>query len=351
MEVKKRNINIDLVKVVAVFSVISVHFFLNNGFYNEIIIGKKMYLFSAVRTLFMICVPLFLITTGYLMKNKTLSKKYYFGLKRVLFTYILITILIIIYNRFYNNDFYTFKSSIKEILQFDVGYCWYIKMYIGLFLLIPFLNITYNSLNSKKHKIVLICTLIILTSIQGIINIFHRIIPDWWLGIYPITYYFIGCYLREYKVNISKKINIILLIISIIISSGINIYLSYGKTFSWGIHNDYGSILNVIPATLVFIFIINLNIEKVNLKIKRVIVKISELSLGIYLSSAMIDNFLYTHFFKDYNLLSIKGYFKVIPLVFVLSTSISIIVNWLYIVICRLISSITKEYKKIFKRA
>lgn len=31
---KKRNINIDLIKCIAVFSVISVHFFLNNGFYD-----------------------------------------------------------------------------------------------------------------------------------------------------------------------------------------------------------------------------------------------------------------------------------------------------------------------------
>ena len=80
MKLKERNINIDLIKFIAVFSVISVHFFLNNGFYGKIIVGKEMYIFSFIRTLFMICVPLFIITTGYLMKNKTLSKKYYFGI-------------------------------------------------------------------------------------------------------------------------------------------------------------------------------------------------------------------------------------------------------------------------------
>lgn len=72
---KKRNINIDLIKCIAVFSVISVHYFANVGLYKTIIEENKMYIGIVFRTLFMICVPLFIITTGYLMKNKMLSKK------------------------------------------------------------------------------------------------------------------------------------------------------------------------------------------------------------------------------------------------------------------------------------
>lgn len=50
---RKRNINIDLIKCIAVFSVISVHFFLNSGFYSKII-TDKMYIAIIFRTLFMI---------------------------------------------------------------------------------------------------------------------------------------------------------------------------------------------------------------------------------------------------------------------------------------------------------
>ena len=90
---KKRNVNIDLIKCIAVFSVISVHFFLNTDFYNRTIINTNMYIAVLFRTLFMICVPLFMITTGYLMKNKMLSKKYYLGINRVLIIYLLDAIL------------------------------------------------------------------------------------------------------------------------------------------------------------------------------------------------------------------------------------------------------------------
>ena len=330
MKIKKRNINIDLIKCIAVFSVISVHFFLNNGFYDSTILGKNMYIMTMFRTLFMICVPLFIITTGYLMKNKELNRKYYFGIIRVLLIYFIATTMLILYNNIYLGGPFTIRYLIKSILEFEQGYCWYIEMYIGLFLLIPFLNLIYNNLKTKKEKNALIVTMLLLTSFQGILNIHHYLIPDWWLGIYPLTYYFIGCYIKEYNPKINKIYNIILLIIVLIISAIININLSKGSTFSWGIHNDWGSILNVASSVLVFVFIHNLNLSNLNIKLKRIIIKISELSLGVYLSSAIIDNFLYHNYFKNINFMNMIGYIKIVPLVFILSISLSMIINFFY---------------------
>lgn len=75
----KRNLNLDLIRSIAVFSVLSVHFFLNNGFYEYPVDGGRMYMMVAMRTFFMICVPLFLILTGYLMNKKKLSIEYFSG--------------------------------------------------------------------------------------------------------------------------------------------------------------------------------------------------------------------------------------------------------------------------------
>lgn len=344
---KKRNINIDLIKCIAVFSVISVHFFLNNGFYDILMLDSKTYIGTIFRTLFMIYVPLFIITTGYLMKNKTLSKKYYLGVLRVLIIYLIDAILYLFYNAIYNNTSFTIRHVIKSILAFDIGYSWYIKMYLGLFLLIPFINLIYNNLKNKKQKQILILTMLILTSFQGIFNIKYILIPDWWISIYPLTYYFIGCYLKEYKVNINKYLNVLLFIIVLIISSLINIHFSNGNKFVWGIYNDWGSIFNVLTSVLIFIFIINLNLNNVSNKISRVIVKVSELSLGIYLTSSMVDDFLYFHYFKDINFFSIKGYFEIVPLVLILSISLSMIINVIYKSIDKLIvKRVTKAFIK-----
>lgn len=302
---RKRNINIDLIKCIAVFSVISVHFFANTGFYDKTISGNDMYIAVFFRTLFMICVPLFMITTGYLMKNKTLSKKYYLGISRVLIIYLLDAALYLNYNILYLNQQTDIKHIVYNILNFEIGYSWYVEMYIGLFLLIPFINLIYNNLKSKKQKQILIMTMLILTSFQGIFNIKYSLIPDWWIGIYPLTYYFIGCYLKEYKVNIKPFKNILLLLFCLLISSLINIYISKGNTFVWGIHNEYSSILNVSTSVLIFILITNLDLQKLNIKLKKIITKLSELSLGVYLTSGTIDRFLYFNHFKNVDFLAL----------------------------------------------
>ena len=305
-------------------------FFLNNGFYNKIVNSSDMYVGVFFRTLFMICVPLLLLATGYLMKDKTLSKKYYFGISRVLIIYLIDAIMYLGYNSIYYNDSFSIKHIIASILKFDIGYSWYIEMYIGLFLIIPFINLIYNNLKSKKEKQILIITMFILTSFQGIFNIKYTLIPDWWINIYPLTYYFIGCYLKEYKINISKITNILLFVIVLIISWLINIYFSKGNNFIWGVYNDWGSIFNVLTSTLIFIFIINLNLSKLSNKLKKIIVKISELSLGIYLTSSIVDDFLYFNYFKNIDFFSSFGYFKIVPLVLLLSISLSMIINIIY---------------------
>lgn len=137
---EKRNINLDLIRCVAVLCVISVHFFLNNGFYNEIVQGKAMCLMTIMRTSFMVCVPLFLLLTGYLMNHKVLSRRYYLGIIKVLGTYVLASIACILVNIFYHQQEISFKQAVLSIFDFTgARYSWYIEMYIGLFLLIPFL--------------------------------------------------------------------------------------------------------------------------------------------------------------------------------------------------------------------
>lgn len=97
MEREKRNINLDLIRSVAVLNVIGVHFFLNSGFYGEQILGKKMLILCIGRSMFMTWVPLFLLLSGYLMTNKTLSVQYYKGIWKTLIIYLLASVACIIY--------------------------------------------------------------------------------------------------------------------------------------------------------------------------------------------------------------------------------------------------------------
>jgi len=345
-----RNSALDVIRIVALFCVIAVHFFLNNGFYETSIGGKRILIMVLMRTAFMISVPLFLLLTGYLMRKKELSKKYYSGIKKTLSIYILASLACLIYKVLFLNMNYSLFGIIKDILGFSLAkYSWYIEMYIGLFLLIPFLNLIYNNLKTKKEKQTLILTLLLLTSIPTITNIFNfngkigweiffdssssnKILPFWWNSIYPITYYFIGAYLSEFKIKISKLLNIGLIIGSVLIFGLHNYFYSYGKFFNTGIHQNWGAIQNVITSVLVFVFILNINFDKLNNNVKKVLKKISDCCLGAYLVSFIFDDYLYKILNSNVAKVSDKlNYFVIIvPVIFVCSIILSLLLNLLY---------------------
>lgn len=163
---KQRNINIDLIKCIAAISVISVHFFWNTGYYTEPMLGKRMLFMTFMRTSFMVCVPLFLIITGYLMCGKKLSAKYFYGIVHTIIMYIIISLFCILYRHIMGQEV-SLKDGIKGILDYTAApYAWYVEMYIGLFVMIPFLNILYHNLENKKAKklliFILVCMIVVL---------------------------------------------------------------------------------------------------------------------------------------------------------------------------------------------
>lgn len=303
---QKRNPALDVIRIFALICVIGVHFFAQNEFYVSIIAGKRMYLMTLLRNAFMICVPLFIILSGYLMSKKTLTKKHYWGLEKTISIYLIISIITIIYKAIFLKEVYPLKSIIFQILEFSgAPYSWYIEMYIGLYLMIPFLNILYNNLKTKKQKQALIFTLLILTSLPNIVNVHRHILPNWWARIYPITYYFLGCYLHDFPLKISKKKLALLFFITVILFGSFNFTLSYGQNYINGAWQDWGSLPIVVMTLCAFSFIINLNFKKISETTKIILAKISDLCLGAYLISYIFDQFYYR---------KLNAYVKEVPL-------------------------------------
>ncbi len=337
---KKRSINLDLIRTFAIFSVISVHFFYNSGFYTEEIYGRQMMISITVRNFFMVCVPLFLLLTGYLMSNKQPNKKYFLNLSKVLTVYLIASIFCIMYKIIILNQHMTFSHIIGIILNYSGSdYAWYINMYIGLYLLIPYLNIIYKSLKNRKDKTILLLILIFSTIAPSILNIKYQFIPNWWTGIYPITYYFIGSYIKEYNIKI-KSFNCILMILSVSLLLGsISYYKSYGKIFEWGSYCNYNSLFVFVISVLIFVFLLNLKNIKVNLFTK-IISRISKVSLGMYLLSYIFDNFFYKILNSHITMQSRFVYMPIIVLTvfvssFILSNVVEFIKNIIYKVLKR----------------
>lgn len=350
MDIKKlqsRNASMDIIRIVAAFSVLSVHFFLHNGFYSQAVEGMPMYIMVLMRTLFSVCVPMFMILTGYLMSHKTLSRKYYSGISKTLIIFVLATIACMVFKTIHDNEPFTLKSVILGTLDFTgANYSWYIEMYIGLFLLIPFLNLAYNKLKNKRQKQVLVLTLIFLTIIPTVFNIFNfdnpawwsdpktsdtfsKLIPSWWMGIYPITYYFTGCYIREYGIKLKTKSSLILFLLAILIFGTFNFYRSYGTAFKSGSYVFWYGFEPYVLSVLLFVLLSRIRTDNMNEKVKFVLWKVSDLALGIYLISYIFDMLVYPVLNAKINPMTdrLPFYFVAVPIVFVCSMVASAIMN------------------------
>lgn len=363
-EVKKvRDSSLDIIRIFAVFSVISVHFFLNTGFYSQPVQGNAIFGMIFVRSFFMICVPLFLLLTGYLMSLKKLSRKYYLGIVKTLGIYVLACIAHIIYKNIKVPGTYDIKRAILGILDFSAAnYSWYIEMYIGLFLLIPFLNLIYHGLKNKKQKQGLIITFLFLTSIPMVINIFNfsmegwwmqpsmsaeysKLLPGFWLGLYPLTYYFIGCYLKEYGLSVNKLFSWLFLLSALFFDGSFNYYRSFREPFVWGSWQNWGSLFHVVLAVLVFHIITEAKWpQKLPHRGKTFLKWISDLSLGAYLVSYIFDSEFYP-ILKAHEVQFIDRvrYFPVMVLsVFICSMLLSAVLNLIYNGIVLFIKEIKK---------
>lgn len=313
-KLQNRNPAMDILRIVAVLCVISIHFFYHTGYYSTTADNVPMYFATVLRTLFSVCVPLFMILSGFLLCNKTLKKGYYSGIRKTIIVYILVAIACIIYKSCNGSYTLTPLTFFMGIFDFTgANYSWYIEMYIGLFLIIPFLNIIYKNLDSRKQKNILLITLIAITILPSLFNAFkfdsyewwanpatdtdtQKLMPSWWVGIYPITYYFTGCYIREYGTKIKNVFLIIALVIAIFGFGTFNFYRCYGSTFTTANYVYWYGIEPYVMSVLIFLIISKLKLENINVKTKFVLWKISDLVLGTYLLSFIFDAIYYYEF-------------------------------------------------------
>ena len=305
-----RNTALDVARCLAFFSVISVHYFLNNQYYDIFLIGPRMLLHTILRSASMVCVPLFLLLSGYFLKNKRPDRNHYKKLVRLVCLYVMASGCCYFYNFGFTGNLFQF---IRETLGFTAAkYAWYMNMYFGLFLLIPYLNILYNGLPSQNSKIQLIFTLLFLTSFISIANSFayHEgigwtiavsttvnqvLLPDWWANLYPITYYFLGSYLKDHPLPIKRFWNFLLYILVAVGTGILNFVLAQGNVFLHGPWQDWGSILNVAQSVLLFNLLTNMELKRFPKKLCTRLSRISGLTFSAFLVSYIFDSIVYRY--------------------------------------------------------
>jgi len=349
MKTISRNFKLDWIRITALFSLISYHYLYYIGFYEEPCNGTQMLILCMLRVLFSVNIPLFLLLTGYLQTTKKLVKGYYKKCLRTVWIYVLCCVVSAIYRFVVGGISITLYGFIRSLLDFSgCPYAWYVEMYLGLFLMIPFLNILYHNLPSKGWKQILILTFIALTTLPSFLNVYRfeelqwwaspqssseyfKIIPSWWMAVYPITYYFIGNYIREYGLKVKRSLCAgIILIISVLMGC-YGYWRSTAAPYNWGPWQDWNSWVNVLMGVLVFVFILNGKEHDVTMLETRVLPTVSKCVFGAYLLSWIAEDVVYHHIpLERFEIPNRIVFYPIVILVMLISLLLSMVVNMIY---------------------
>ena len=334
---RERLFGYDLLKVIAMFMVPSLHFFLYSGYYDQQVTSTGMIFYQPVRLLFYQCVPLFLMLSGALNSQAKLEKKHYIKITPIIINSLIVAGVVILYKIFYCKESYPLIVWLQSVWSFSQpGYGWYVNLYISLFIVMPFLNLAYNALDSQKKKLAEVLLIVFVTTFAHSVNIIPTkaigidsigFVPNYFGGAWPIAYYFVGMYINEFRPKVNKFICVAVVIISLI-AQGLIAYSTTNDIYYSGVNFNNEDIVALFTST--FIFLTFYDIQVKSEKVKKVFAYLSSLSLTFYLISFIGDNYFYQVMFAG-QFTSSKVYplmfLKIIPLHLLCCTIASAIIK------------------------
>ncbi len=337
----QRICGLDLIRVCAIFFVIAGHFFsLNTSFKNVPFEGVSMYLQGMASELFT-GVPLFYMLTGYLNINKTVSKKYYKGLIRVLAAYVIFSLITLFFRKYYLHDERSWGELLQLILNYEaIPYAWFIEVWIGLALLTPFLNYLYKAIPTMREKVFGIFVLYALTALPNFLNRYGMfIVPEYWgNACFPLMFFFFGSFIREYQPVINWKAGALLIITFISITPLFNILFLEGHDVV-DITGDTRGVFSTWVTVTIFLLLYRKDIKiKPLLPVKKFITHCSKVSYEMYLCCWMFDQLYYPWFkerFYESQAQFLPWFLVIVPAVFISSYIVASMYNALRSVVQR----------------
>ncbi|MEO1772993.1 acyltransferase family protein [Candidatus Enterococcus ferrettii] len=300
-KLKERNYSIDYVKLVACISVIAVHFRLN---LIELIpldtFGPTTsFSLAVIYQFFITCVPLFLISTGFLTYGKSYSISYYKRIMKFFSLYVLCSLVTYFVMNRYFGKVLPILDIVKAIEFYNlIPYSWYIEMYLGFALIIPFLGLLMERVD-KNEAFYFLVTLLFLVSLPLLINSNPKLnsyihLPASWTSLFPFVYYVIGAIIKKYYQEIklkSSQVTFLMGIYFLVIMLGIYINYINATPMVGGAEGGYGSLIIVVQSTSLFLLISHFFKSK-----NSFVAHISKLTLPIYLMSYLVDQIVYRLF-------------------------------------------------------
>src|SRR5690625_1790756 len=247
------------------------------------------YLTYLLESLFIVGVNCFILITGYFQIEKSsikLTKVIELLLMMMFYGVVVYSIALL-----FGWTTFSWTGLITEIFPILVGLKWFLRTYIILYLLIPFINKGLNQMDKREYRMFLIILLVFFSLYPSFLP--SPPVTDRGYGIINfVLLYSLGGYIKKYFKGVKTKSfylvgYLLSALVTFCFTLGIldAIFISRNPWVAWG----YNFIFNILGSVFLFLFFSKLSI---NFKI---INYVAQFTLGVYFvhTSPLIYEFLY----------------------------------------------------------
>ena len=298
---KERLVGPDILRALAICLVMVTHLInYNAGYFLHTDIRSPVWCVSVfIRFTVILCVPIFLLLTGYFLSTRKPDRKHFTSIITVMVSWLILTALTNI------AEWHLFGTpaenadigrAILNIFTFSYGYTWYVEMYLCLFLVIPYINVALDNM-SKKAQLGLIGVVGALTLLPTfgssfiVTGIWFRGFPDVFEPMYCVAYYLIGAYVARHKPQPSRILCALVFFGTVGIEAALSYYYSSAE-YAWWLFTNYSALPHAIAATALFLLFYR--VKKLPRPIGFAVKEISVCSFEMYLISYFTDKVFYS---------------------------------------------------------
>lgn len=339
---KGRNSSIELLRILAMLMIISLHFW---GFCINPS-NEDMFTFGNLfgwlcRGISYISVNLYVLISAYfLCKSNFKFKKLLSLIIEVLFYSVVIYLLSV----FCGNTTFSWFNCIKAFLPIISSEYWFATIYVGLYILFPFLNLSIKALNKKSFNYLIIVLSLLFVVIPNFF--FFSVWQNFGAGygiVWFVVLYYIGAYIRLYisQEYIQKHTQVIRLgaIVCLLSPFAAKILIALIEKCIWGsvigssAFYSNNSILIVPASVLTFMVFTTINIKSV--RTTNIINFVSKSTFAVYLihNNKYVKDNLWNYVRPHLNLNSIYiviQYIVVILIIFISCILIDLIRRYIF---------------------
>ena len=280
MKEKERNVNYELLRIIAMIMIVALHYTGFSGAIEHVkVFSFNYYFIILIRVLTSISVNIYILITGYYMVNSKIKTKNILNIWFKTWTYSVLGffLICILENKI------SIKNMIRALLPYSAEEYWFVTAYLTLYIFIPYLNFFIKKLDKINHKKLIVTGFVIFCLIAVVfentsIRINRGLSVLWFIYLYLIASY-IRLYVNFEEIDIKKLFYIFLcsLFFSVMILSFCN--MLFNKYVDRICNNNSPTILIISICFFVFFYYVKIN----NIFFKKQIIKLSKLTFAVYL--------------------------------------------------------------------